>query len=39
MHPVIANCLENINTIHKTEIKTLLTLNFQLFDKAHIVDG
>jgi len=35
----IADCLEKTSTIHKTEINTLVTLNFQMLDKAQIVGG
>lgn len=35
----ITNCLERINTTHKTEVKTLLTLNFQMFNKAQVVSS
>lgn len=35
----ITDCLERINTIHNTEVKTLLTLNFQMFNKAQVMSS
>lgn len=33
----ISDCLSATSTTHKNELKSLLTLNFQTFEKAHIV--
>jgi len=33
----IRDCLASASTIHKDELNSLLTLNFQTFEKAHIV--
>jgi len=35
----ITGCLEKSDLIHKNELDTLLTLNFQTFKKAYIVSG
>ncbi len=33
----ISECLEEASTIHKTELDSLLTLNFQTFDKSQFM--
>ena len=33
----ITDCIDNATTIHKAELKTLLTLNFQTFDNAKVL--
>ncbi|MEM9486280.1 MAG: IS630 family transposase, partial [Cyanobacteria bacterium P01_F01_bin.116] len=32
----IETCIEQANTTHKNDLKTLLSLNFQSFKKVHI---
>ena len=35
----IRDCIQNTTTTHQAELKTLLTLNFQSFQYAQVLDG
>jgi len=35
--PSIESTLSELSTTHRGQMKTLVTRNFQLFDKAHIL--